>query len=122
VTLREHDLKYDRLARDAERTVDGVAILGECLDLAEMLLSKNASYGGSVLHPVPVFAPDAPIDLKLRVRLDDKLNRLRTTGLDGGAGEDAVWDLMGYLVLLRIARRELPKVVVANDVTPAAAP
>ena len=37
------------------------------------------------------------------MRIDDKLNRVKQgTGLFGG-GEDVITDLIGYLVLLRIA-------------------
>jgi len=37
----------------------------------------------------------------IRVRLDDKLSRIARG--DGSGDEDAVLDLMGYVILLRIA-------------------
>lgn len=58
-------------------------------EIGAMLKAKNAAYGNSALDPI-------------RVRLDDKLSRLMR---GSAAGEDVVTDLLGYLVLLRIASR-----------------
>jgi hypothetical protein len=66
-----------------------------------MLVAKNAAYGNSALAPVRVFSRATPIE-QLLVRIDDKLSRLAR---GASAGEDVELDLMGYLVLLRIARR-----------------
>ena len=76
-------------------------IAAECDAIAEMLLAKNAAYGDSALSPLRVFS-HADNAEQLRVRIDDKLSRL-ARGSD--AGEDVVRDLIGYLVLLRIAER-----------------
>lgn len=65
----------------------------------DMLVSKNAAYGDSALDPVRVFSK-ADAAEQIRVRIDDKLSRVQR-GSD--AGEDTVLDLIGYLVLLRIA-------------------
>jgi hypothetical protein len=66
----------------------------------DMLLEKNRNYGDSALDPMQVFSKGLGKDAGIRVRIDDKLNRI----LKGNAaGEDAVFDLLGYLVLLRIA-------------------
>lgn len=73
----------------------------EIQDLKEMLLEKNAAYGDSALDPVRIFSR-ADAAEQIRVRLDDKLSRL-ARGSD--AGEDVVLDLLGYLILLRIAER-----------------
>lgn len=62
------------------------------------LLEKNAAYGNSALEPIRVFSR-ASADEQLRVRLDDKLSRLRTGRVDH---EDTIADLIGYLLLLRI--------------------
>jgi hypothetical protein len=68
-------------------------------ELRSMLLAKNAAYGDSALNPVRVFSQADPVE-QLRVRIDDKISRL----MRGAAcGEDTVGDLMGYLVLLKIA-------------------
>jgi len=76
-------------------------IAQECDDLRELLLDKNRAYGNSALEPVRVFSRASVVE-QLLVRIDDKLSRLsRGTA----SGEDVELDLIGYLVLLRIARR-----------------
>ena len=40
------------------------------------------------------------------VRIDDKLSRIATMQLLGGPDEDTLSDLIGYLVLLKVAARE----------------
>ena len=69
--------------------------------MKELLLSKNKKYGDSALEPVRVFSQDHQI-AQLKVRIDDKLSRIRNTGTIS-ADEDTLMDLMGYLVLLKIA-------------------
>lgn len=70
-------------------------------DLREMLLAKNRAYGNSALRPVRVFSKAGPVE-QIKVRIDDKISRL----LRGdAAGEDTVTDLLGYLVILKIAER-----------------
>ncbi len=76
-------------------------VRAECEALASMLCEKNRAYGNSALDPVRVFSKAAPVE-QLKVRIDDKLSRL-ARGND--AGEDVVLDLLGYLVLLRIAQK-----------------
>ncbi|MFA5517385.1 MAG: hypothetical protein WDA20_13995, partial [Desulfuromonadales bacterium] len=73
-------------------------------DIESMLLAKNAAYGNSALVPVRVFSKADPVE-QIRVRLDDKISRL----MRGSeyANEDTEIDLLGYLVLLRLARRRL---------------
>jgi hypothetical protein len=83
----------------------GVGVPGliaeECYALRDLLISKNKAYGNAALEPVRIFSK-ASTEEQLLVRIDDKLSRL-ARGSD--AGEDVVQDLLGYLVLLRIARR-----------------
>ena len=70
--------------------------------IKNMLLEKNMAYGDSALNPCRIFS-SASITEQLLVRIDDKLNRVKQgSGLFGG-GEDVITDLIGYLVLLRIA-------------------
>lgn len=69
-------------------------------DVAELLRRKNKSYGNSALEPMGVFSR-APATEQIQVRIDDKLSRIRN-GLS--SDEDTVLDLIGYLVLLRIAQ------------------
>lgn len=76
-----------------------------CGELAEMLVAKNKAYGDSALKPLRVFSRADDVE-QILCRLDDKLSRLAR---GQAAGEDVEWDLMGYLVLLRIARRRALK-------------
>ena len=76
-----------------------------CDDVKELLLYKNSKYGNSALEAVRIFSKASNIE-QLLVRIDDKLNRIQK-----GAGllaedEDVVMDLIGYLVLLKIALKK----------------
>jgi len=71
-----------------------------CTELAEFLVAKNKSYGDSALKPVGIFARGRASDL-IRVRIDDKLNRIRNA--PDSFGEDVIKDLLGYLVLYQLA-------------------
>lgn len=77
-------------------------IARECDAIKAMLLEKNRQYGDSALNPVRVFSK-ASTEEQLLVRIDDKLSRV-AWGRD--AGEDVVMDLVGYLILLKVARRK----------------
>lgn len=79
--------------------IDVVEVLN---DIRDTLISKNKAYGNSALEPVRLFSTADPVE-QLRVRIDDKLSRLKSSEADN---EDTVLDLMGYLVLLRIATRK----------------
>ena len=72
-----------------------------CDKVKNLLLEKNKKYGDSALEPVRVFSQDHQI-AQLKVRIDDKLSRIRTSG-PMASDEDTLLDLMGYLVLLKIA-------------------
>ena len=76
------------------------AIAAVCDEVREMLLEKNRAYGDSALNPVRVFSKASPVE-QILVRIDDKLSRLAR---GSAAGEDVELDLLGYLVLLRVAR------------------
>jgi len=73
-------------------------------EVAELVLAKNRQYGDSALDPVNIFAKGDATQL-IRVRIDDKLNRLIQGDDSIEADEDIVKDLMGYLCLLLIAMR-----------------
>ena len=73
-----------------------------CDDLKALLLEKNAMYGDSALNPARIFSKADPVE-QIRVRIDDKLSRIRTTG-ERAADEDTARDLAGYLVLLLVAQ------------------
>lgn len=76
-------------------------IAQECDRIKEILIAKNAAYGDSAITPLRIFSQASPIE-QINVRLDDKLSRL-VRG-DGTGDEDAELDLIGYLVLKRVAR------------------
>lgn len=79
-------------------TIDLDAVLNE---LREMLIRKNEGYGNSALEPVRIFSRADSVE-QIKVRIDDKLSRLSRGKAD--ATEDTEKDLLGYLILLRIAR------------------
>jgi len=74
----------------------------ECIlnDIRVMLVSKNTAYGNSALDPVRIFSTTNPVE-QIKVRIDDKLSRLVR---GSAAGEDVATDLIGYLILLRMAQ------------------
>jgi hypothetical protein len=76
-------------------------IADECDALKAMLLEKNRCYGSSALDPVRIFSKADPVE-QILVRLDDKLSRIAR---GSAAGEDVEFDLVGYLILLRVARQ-----------------
>ena len=84
-----------------EHTVTRAAISAVCNEIRDLLLSKNSQYGNSALEPVRFFSRAGTVE-QLLVRIDDKLARLQHGGEDN---EDAELDLLGYFVLLRIARQ-----------------
>ena len=71
-----------------------------CDGLKELLLDKNRKYGDSALNPVRIFSQASTVE-HLKVRMDDKLSRLRNAQADDD--EDPVTDLIGYLVLYKVA-------------------
>lgn len=75
-------------------------IVETCDKIKEMLLDKNRKYGNSALSPKRVFSK-AHIIEQINVRMDDKLSRISMNQADDS--EDAEWDLLGYLILKRIA-------------------
>ena len=75
-----------------------------CLkQIQALLVSKNKSYGNSALEPSRIFSKADSIE-QLKVRIDDKLSRITNQGFDDS--EDTLNDLIGYLVLLKIALTE----------------
>ena len=85
----------------------------EMVAIGNMLIAKNEAYGNSALDPVRIFSRADTVE-QIKVRIDDKLSRLKR-GFDGSTAPDAQWasegaakedvvmDLIGYLVLLRLA-------------------
>lgn len=70
-------------------------------DVRDLLLEKNAAYGDSALKPSNIFARGSAVE-NIACRIDDKLMRIKNKGLND-ATEDTLQDLIGYLILLKIA-------------------
>ena len=77
-----------------------VDIATVCDELKELLLEKNRKYGDSALNPVRIFSKASTLE-QLKVRMDDKLSRLRNAQDD--EDEDPTTDLIGYLILYKVA-------------------
>lgn len=73
-----------------------------CNEIKELLLEKNRKYGDSALTPSRIFSKADSIE-QLLVRIDDKLNRIQKGSGLLATDEDIIQDLIGYLVLLKIA-------------------
>ena len=69
-----------------------------------MLIEKNRKYGDSALNPARIFSRADTVE-QLKIRLDDKINRVRNQQND--EDEDVEMDMIGYLVLLRIAKKRM---------------
>lgn len=92
----------DRLEIKELDTLDEAAYI---LDSVKRLLQeKNTAYGDSALNPIRLFSRADAIEA-LCVRIDDKLSRIKKLGISDGA-EDTIQDLIGYLVLLQVAKRK----------------
>lgn len=79
------------------------AIWDVCNDMAWFLIDKNRAYGNSALDPVRIFSSSDNVE-QLKVRIDDKLSRFARGG--EYPGDNDIDDLIGYLVLLKIAKRD----------------
>jgi len=77
------------------------AIAAVCDEVKDLLVRKNRAYGNSALAPLRIFSRADPVE-QLNVRIDDKLSRI-ARGREY-AGDDTELDLIGYLVLRRVAR------------------
>lgn len=85
-------------------------ITAEYEALKDFAIEKNISYNGSIFNPDYTIKPSFEltdkqlIELGLIARINDKLNRIKTAGLNG-FDEDNIKDLIGYLVLYRCIDR-----------------
>ena len=73
-----------------------------CNEIRDLLVEKNEAYGDSAIEPENIFSK---LDNAQGIcaRIDDKLSRIKNVGLDDKT-EDTLDDLIGYLILLKIAR------------------
>jgi len=74
-------------------------------EVKKMLLAKNEQYGDSALSPNRIFSK-ASTDEQIKVRIDDKLNRLMLGNDSMESDEDVIKDLIGYLVLLLVSQKD----------------
>lgn len=79
-----------------------------CDEVKTLLLEKNAKYGDSALNPSRIFSKASTVE-QLLVRIDDKLNRIQKGAGLLASDEDVVQDLIGYLILLKIALAQPPQ-------------
>lgn len=68
--------------------------------IAELLISKNLSYGNSALDPVGVFS-SASREEQLKTQIDHKLSRVAR---GGDPSADTIQDLIGYLTIFLVAK------------------
>jgi hypothetical protein len=90
------------LSKETEESIDRVVS-----EIKEMLIAKNRAYGDSALEPVRVFSKADTIE-QLYVRIDDKLSRVKRG--HEYPGDDTISDLIGYLILLLIAKEKNERV------------
>jgi hypothetical protein len=76
-----------------------------CDEIRDFLVEKNAQYGDSAIDPVRIFSKADPAE-QLLVRIDDKLSRIGRGDDRLESDEDVLTDLVGYLVLYRVAQRK----------------
>ena len=88
------------MQEETELTDTQKEITAVCNEIRDLLLEKNRKYGDSALTPKRIFSKADAVE-QIKVRLDDKISRLINQQSDDD--EDVVMDLMGYLVLLRVA-------------------
>jgi hypothetical protein len=79
-------------------------------DIRDLLVEKNRRYGDSALNPIRIFSKSNASE-QLNVRIDDKLSRMFYS--DDCDPEDVAKDLVGYLIIQRIA--ELRNTRESND-------
>ena len=86
--------------------VQNQKLIAEVFDeMKTLVLQKNNQYGDSVLDPKRYFS-SAPTDEQIKVRIDDKLNRLVLGNDSLESDDDIIKDLIGYLTLLLVYRRK----------------
>lgn len=77
-------------------------IIGNVCDgIKDMLIKKNQSYGDSAVDPIRIFSKSDNLE-QIKVRIDDKLSRI-SRGSEF-YGDNDLDDLIGYLVLFKVAK------------------
>lgn len=87
---------YMKINNKTEESISNI-----CDEIKELLIEKNRSYGNSALDPVRIFSHSNSQE-QINVRIDDKLSRF-ARGKEY-QGDNDIDDLIGYLILLKVAR------------------
>jgi hypothetical protein len=82
----------------SKQTQDAIRRVSQ--EMCDLLIAKNEAYGDSALNPARIFSKSGPTE-QILVRIDDKLSRLQNG--HSYPGDNEVDDLIGYLILLKIA-------------------
>lgn len=69
--------------------------------ITDLLKEKNQAYGNTALNPTNIFSSLDAVEA-ICARIDDKLARIQNKGINDKT-EDTVDDLIGYLLLLKMA-------------------
>ena len=77
-------------------------------EIRRFLIEKNKKYGSSALQPIRIFSKCDKIEA-IKVRIDDKLSRIKLGNIEDDANSDSITDMLGYLLILKIAIRESKK-------------
>jgi hypothetical protein len=93
-------LEVSSMEKSIKEATTAELIILECEALKNLLLDKNTAYGDAVHQRGPLFNVDPVVGIQARI--NDKLRRIRNVGITDDT-EDAIQDLMGYLVHLKIA-------------------
>ena len=76
----------------------------EMQKVTDLLIQKNKSYGNSATQPANIFSKGSAVE-SISARIDDKLMRIANRGINENT-LDTIDDLIGYLILLKIAWAE----------------
>lgn len=77
-----------------------------CDEIKDMLIAKNKSYGDSALDPIRIFSKADKTE-QIKIRIDDKLSRI-SRGTEF-YGDNDIDDLIGYLILFKVANETIWK-------------
>ncbi len=69
--------------------------------VVNLLKSKNKAYGNTALDPVQIFSRLDATEA-ICARIDDKIMRIKNKGINDQT-EDTISDIIGYLILLKVA-------------------
>lgn len=73
-----------------------------CEEIKKLLLEKNLKYGDAAVNPIRIFSNSPNLE-QIEVRIDDKLSRIKNQ--PDNEDEDVILDLIGYLILYRVAKK-----------------